>query len=366
MRGYPAVTLPPYLGGIGQIYGLATLSRMLRSILYAFAALIVAVTLAACGGLAPPPNTKAIKPLPSALVSKIASIGSTPGAPMMVRIFKQTSELEVWKQTSGGSYKLLKTYEICAYSGGLGPKIKEGDRQSPEGFYNITPGLLNPNSNYYLAFNTGFPNKFDRAYGRTGSDLMVHGDCSSRGCYAMTDEGISEIYALARETFKGGNASFQLQIFPFRMTAENLAKNAKDPNISFWKNIKTGYDRFEISRAPSAWDVCNKQYVFDVPSGTTLDASAACPTSVASLSPDLQAKQAADQAAMDKAVSDLQAKEAKAAADAQKAADDEAAAKARGEAIGDFFGGMFGGGDRQKVIDPTVEAPVPAPRPNRA
>jgi len=342
------------------------LSRTLRSIFYTFAALIVAVTLAACGGLVPSPNVKASKPLPSALSSKIASIGSTPGAPMMVRIFKQSSELEVWKQTKAGGFKLLKTYEICSYSGDLGPKIREGDRQSPEGFYNITPGLMNPNSNYYLAFNTGFPNKFDRAYGRTGSDLMVHGDCSSRGCYAMTDEGISEIYALARETFRGGNASFQLQIFPFRMTAENLARNAKSPNMSFWKNIKTGYDRFEIARTPPTWDVCNKQYVFDVPAGSSLDAAAACPATVASLSPDLQAKQAADDTAMEKAVSDLAARDARVAADAQKAADAEAAAKARGEAIGDFFGGMFGGGDAQKGIDPAIEAPVPAPRLNRA
>ncbi len=342
------------------------MSRTLRSILYAFAALVVAVTLAACGGIGPTPNAKANKPLPSALTSKIASIGSTPGAPMMIRIFKESSELEVWKRTSSGSYKLLKTYEICAYSGGLGPKIKEGDRQSPEGFYTITPALLNPNSNYYLAFNTGFPNKFDRSYGRTGSDLMVHGDCSSRGCYAMTDDGIAEIYALARETFKGGNPSFQLQIFPFRMTAENLAKHASNENMGFWKNIKAGYDRFEIARQPPVWDVCNRQYVFDVPAGLNLDAAAACPTAVASLSPDLQAKQAADEAAMAKAVANLAAKEAKAAADAQKAADAEAAAKARGEAIGNFFGGMFGGGDSAKTIDPAIEAPLPKPRLNRA
>ena len=342
------------------------MGRTLRSILYVFAALVVAVTLSACGGLVPPPNAKAIKPLASALVSKIASIGSTPGAPMMVRIFKQSNELEVWKQSKAGGFRLVKTYEICSYSGDLGPKIREGDRQSPEGFYNITPALLNPNSNYYLAFNTGFPNKFDRAYGRTGSDLMVHGDCSSRGCYAMTDEGIAEIYAMARETFKGGNASFQLQIFPFRMTAENLAKNAKNPNMSFWKNIKAGYDRFEISKAPPTWDVCNKQYVFDVPAGSSFDAASACPASVASLSPDLQARQAADQAAMDKVVSDLAARDAKAAADAQKAAEAEAAAKARGEAIGDFIGGVFGGGGADGKVDPTIEAPVPASRPDRA
>lgn len=338
---------------------------MLRSVLYAFVALVVAVALAACGGIMPTtPNAKASAPVPSALVSKIASVGSSTGAPMVIRIFKQTKELEVWKQTKAGPYKLVKTYEICAFSGDLGPKIKEGDRQSPEGFYTVTPGLLNPNSDYYLSFNTGFPNKFDRAYGRTGTDLMVHGACSSRGCYSMTDEAIAEIYALARETFRGGNASFQLQIFPFRMTAENLAKNARNPNMSFWRNIKAGYDRFEVSKVPPTWDVCNKQYVFDVPAGSSLDASAACPANIASLSPDLQAKQLADQAAIDKAVADLAAKDAKAAADAQKAAEAEAAAKARGEAIGGFFGGMFGGGDGQTVIDPTVEAPVPASRPD--
>jgi murein L,D-transpeptidase YafK len=342
------------------------LGKTLRSILYLFAALVVAVSLAACGGLMPGSSAKANKPLSSELASRIASIGAKPGAPMMIRIFKESSELEVWKQTAAGPYKLVKSYAICSYSGGLGPKVKEGDRQSPEGFYNITPALMNPNSNYYLAFNTGFPNKFDRAYGRTGSDLMVHGDCSSRGCYAMTDQGISEIYALARETFRGGNTSFQLQIYPFRMTAENLAKHAKDDNMGFWKNIKTGYDRFEIARQPANWDVCNKQYVFDVPAGSSFDAAAACPTSVASLSPELQAKQAADDAAMDKAVADIAGKEAKAAADAQKAADAQAAAKARGEAIGSFIGGVFGGGDGQMVVDPAVAPVVPAARPDRA
>ncbi|MGN6488070.1 MAG: L,D-transpeptidase family protein [Devosia sp.] len=342
------------------------MGRTLRSILFVFAAGIVAVTLAACGGFAPSANVKANKPLPAALTSRIAAIGSTPGAPMMIRIFKESSELEVWKRTTAGGFKLLKTYEICSYSGDLGPKLKEGDRQSPEGFYTITPALMNPNSNYYLAFNTGFPNKFDRAYGRTGSDLMVHGDCSSRGCYAMTDTGISEIFALARETFKGGNASFQLQIFPFRMTADNLARHAENPNMSFWKNIKAGYDRFEIARTPPTWDVCNRQYVFDVPAGSSLDALAACPTDVASLSPDLQAKQAADNAAIDKAMADRAAKDARVAAEARKAADAQAAAKARGEAIGGFFGGVFGGGAAQSTVNPAIVAPVPAPRPNRA
>ena len=129
-------------------------------------ALVVGMVMAlgACSGIKPG-NAKAMQPLKEATVSKLKSMGSAPGKGMLIRIFKQSSELEVWKETAQG-YKLFKTYEICAWSGDLGPKIKEGDRQSPEGFYTITPGLMNPNSNYYLAFNTGFPNKFDRAYGR--------------------------------------------------------------------------------------------------------------------------------------------------------------------------------------------------------
>jgi murein L,D-transpeptidase YafK len=343
------------------------LARLLRAAFAVFVLCFVAVSLAACAGIKPG-NAKANQPIPQELLNKIASVGSSPGAPMMVRIFKQSNELEVWKQGSGGSFKLVKTYEICAWSGGLGPKVKEGDRQSPEGFYTITPGLMNPNSNYYLAFNTGFPNKFDRAWGRTGSDLMVHGDCSSRGCYSMTDQSIAEIYAMARETFAGGNPSFQLQIFPFRMTVANLAKNADNQNMSFWKDIKEGYDRFEMTKTPPTWDVCGKAYVFGMPTGTSLEAAAACPPSAASwITADLKAKMAADDAALATQVASLEAKAAKAAADAEQQKRAEAEAKARGEAIGSFIGGLFGSdGDTAKTIDPSKVAPVPAPRLNRA
>ena len=89
---------------------------------------------------------------------------------------------------------IFKTYPICSYSGGLGPKIQQGDRQAPEGFYLVSLEQLNPRSKYYLAFNVGFPNAYDRAYGRTGSNIMVHGDCTSSGCYAMTDAVMEEIY----------------------------------------------------------------------------------------------------------------------------------------------------------------------------
>ena len=184
-------------------------------------------------------------------------------SPILLRIFKEESQLEVWKVNQDGDYALLNTYPICRWSGALGPKKKEGDRQAPEGFYTITRGQMNPNSNYYLAFNTGYPNAFDRAWGRTGSELMVHGDCSSRGCYAMTDGQIQEIYALAREAFFGGQQNFQLQAYPFRMTALNMAKHRNNPNFAFWKELKQGYDAFEATHREPTVAVCEKRYVFD-------------------------------------------------------------------------------------------------------
>jgi len=222
-------------------------------------------------------------PLSDKMLSALKEKHMDKDSPILVRLFKEESELEVWKKNEDGEYALLKTYPICRWSGDLGPKKKEGDRQAPEGFYAITPGQMNPNSSYYLAFNTGFPNAYDRSWGYTGSELMVHGDCSSRGCYAMTDEQIQEIYALARESFFGGQKAFQLEAFPFRMTALNMAKHRNNPNFAFWKMIKEGYDHFEATKQEPKVAVCDKRYVFDaapVDGATkplTFNASGACP-----------------------------------------------------------------------------------------
>src|SRR5262249_4123193 len=151
---------------------------------------------------------KATKELPPALLALLRQKKMPKNSPILVRIFKEEAELQVWKQDIAGRFQLLKTFPICRWSGDLGPKLYEGDRQAPEGFYTVTPELMNPNSNYYLAINTGFPNSFDKANGRDGSLLMIHGICWSVGCFAMTDEQISEIYGLARETFAGGRTSF--------------------------------------------------------------------------------------------------------------------------------------------------------------
>jgi len=236
--------------------------RLFARALLASAAVAAAFALAGCNEDVIPTG-RALAPLSDKMVSAIADKNMDKESPILIRLFKEEAELEVWKMSRDGQYALLKTYPICRWSGDLGPKKREGDRQAPEGFYTITPAQMNPNSNYYLAFNTGYPNAYDRSHGYTGSELMVHGDCSSRGCYAMTDEQIQEIYALARDSFFGGQKEFQFEAFPFRMTALNMAKHRNNPNFVFWKMLKEGYDDFEATRQEPKVAVCEKRYVFD-------------------------------------------------------------------------------------------------------
>jgi murein L,D-transpeptidase YafK len=207
--------------------------------------------------------TRAMKELSPQMLALLDQKNMPKDSPILVRIFKEESELEVWKQDTTGRFQILRVYPICRWSGDLGPKVREGDRQAPEGFYTITPELMNPSSNYYLAINTGFPNAYDKANDRHGGFLMIHGDCSSRGCYAMTDEQIGEIYSLARESFLGGQQSFQIQAYPFRMTPMNLARHRTNPNLAFWKMIKEGNDHFEATHLEPKIDVCDRHYVFD-------------------------------------------------------------------------------------------------------
>jgi murein L,D-transpeptidase YafK len=228
-------------------------------------------------------NAKANQPVPPKLVAAMTGKDMELQSPILIRLFKQEAELEVWKQDRAGKFALLKTYPICRWSGDLGPKTREGDRQAPEGFYSITPAQMNPRSSYYLSFNTGYPNAYDKSLGHTGSELMVHGDCSSRGCYAMTDEQIAEIYAIGRESFFGGQRAFQFQAYPFRMTPANFAKHRNNPNMPFWKMIKEGNDHFEATHQEPKVAFCEHKYVFDPapPPGSArpleFNASAKCP-----------------------------------------------------------------------------------------
>ena len=260
------------MGMVHRLGSFALIRASLVRALTASAVIAGALTLAGClGDDTYQLPTRAMKELSPEMLTLLDQKSMPKESPILIRIFKEESELEVWKQDSTARYELLKVYPICRWSGAVGPKVKEGDRQAPEGFYPITPGLMNPNSNYYLAINIGFPNAFDKANGYSGAFVMIHGDCSSRGCYAMTDEQIGEIYSLAREAFLGGQKAFQVQAYPFRMTPANMARHRDSPNMAFWKMIKVGNDHFEVSHQEPKVDVCEKHYVFDAvpPAGST-------------------------------------------------------------------------------------------------
>lgn len=283
--------------------------------------------------------SKEARPLKPELVELMDKKGMRKEYPILLRLYKEDSELEVWKQDTTGRYALLKSYKICAWGGKLGPKITQGDYQSPEGFYSVRPSQMNPKSAFYLSFDIGYPNAYDKAYNRTGGDIMVHGDCSSSGCFAMTDPQVEEIYALAREAFAGGQRSFQVQSLPFRMTAKNMAKHKASPHLAFWKNLKEGADHFELTRIEPKVDVCNKRYVFDAvpsdPAAATFQPAGSCPiyTVRADIADAMTAKLDADEkefqvasAAFDaeaKEKAEVEAKKAKAEADARALAQKE-------------------------------------------
>lgn len=195
------------------------------------------------------------------LIRAMRKKGLNLGDPVFIRLFKTEQQLEVWIR-KGFSYVLFKSYTICFQSGTIGPKIREGDKQGPEGFYKVTAKQLNPNSDYHLSFNLGFPNEYDKSYKRTGSLLMIHGRCSSVGCFAMTDFRMDEIYALVESAIISGQQQVPVQIFPFKMTTANMAIHKDSKWIDFWKNLKEGYDFFEGYHLPPLVTVKDKRYQF--------------------------------------------------------------------------------------------------------
>jgi murein L,D-transpeptidase YafK len=240
------------------------------------AVLAIVLMLAACSATPtiPPPSEV---PLSKETLALLAKKGMQPGSPVFVRIFKEESELEIWKQRDDGRSYHFKTYPICNWSGTIGPKLSYGDRQAPEGFYTVTPALMNPNSKYYLSFNVGYPNAYDKSWGRTGDSVMVHGSCRSAGCYAMTDALMEEIYGLTREALKAGQPSFQLQAFPFRMTDARMAREKHNKWYGYWKTLKQGYDYFEKYRVPPSVVVCERRYVVNAVAQSRPDPSGPCP-----------------------------------------------------------------------------------------
>jgi murein L,D-transpeptidase YafK len=222
---------------------------------------VVPLLLLVLGGCLFTPS-KALAPLPDKTKAELAQKGLSVGAPIFIRIHKLEGEMEVWMRHQTGRYVLLRTYPICNWSGDVGPKVREGDKQAPEGFYVVTAKQLNPKSEYYLSFNIGYPNAYDLANGYTGSALMVHGGCRSSGCYAITDEAIQELYIFVREAFAAGQTEFPIHAFPFRMSAEAMAFRKGHKWESFWLNLKEGYDAFEMMAVPPVVGVKNRRYMF--------------------------------------------------------------------------------------------------------
>lgn len=196
-----------------------------------------------------------------ALKSDLAVIGLKFGAPVFIRIFKREKLLELWMRAEDQRFVLFRSYPICTYSGQLGPKLRQGDYQAPEGFYRVSASQLNPRSQYHLSFNLGYPNAYDRAHGRTGDFLMVHGSCVSIGCYAMGDQAIEEIYTLVAAALEKGHSAFDVHAFPFQLTAANLAAEQRSPWHTFWSELKPAYDAFERARLPPRVSVRERRYV---------------------------------------------------------------------------------------------------------
>ncbi len=194
------------------------------------------------------------------LQKKLAAKGVSLGVPIMIRIFKQETLLEVWVD-KGERYERFATYEICNWAGKLGPKLTEGDRQSPEGLYSIGVDQLHRVGRWRRSLDVGYPNTFDRAHGRTGSFILVHGGCSTTGCFAMTNPIMDEIFALSEAALTNGQERIQVHVFPFRMTQANLNAHKSSPWFGFWANLKDAYDAFERTNVPPQVSVCGDRYL---------------------------------------------------------------------------------------------------------
>jgi murein L,D-transpeptidase YafK len=214
--------------------------------------------IAAAAGALPLPNTPNVADFSERLKDKGVRLSS----PIIIRIFKSESELEVWKE-KGDTYVHFATYPICHWSGSVGPKMRDGDKQAPEGFYTVTRAQTRHQGRWPKSLNIGFPNILDQSLARTGSNILIHGGCSSVGCFAMTNPVMDEIQNLAEAALDGGQDHVPVQVYPFRLTDANMKANAASPWFDFWTNMKEGYDAFEKAHRPVAVSVCEGRYSFE-------------------------------------------------------------------------------------------------------
>jgi murein L,D-transpeptidase YafK len=191
---------------------------------------------------------------------------SYPAAEIFMRVFKRERSLELWVRAGGAErFELLKTYAICAMSGELGPKRRQGDNQTPEGFYQIS--WFNPRSEYHLSLYLDYPNVRDRATAaegvRLGGDIYIHGGCISEGCLAITDDGIRELYWVSVEARSAGQTRIPVHVFPARLGDGDLELlrrvfGTRPDLVRFWETLKPGYDFFEEYRRLPAVGVSDR------------------------------------------------------------------------------------------------------------
>lgn len=182
---------------------------------------------------------------------RFAAAGLTyPPQEIFIRAFKTEQVLEVWVK-QGEEFKLFHEYSVCAASGDLGPKRRQGDYQVPEGFYFID--RFNPTSSFHLSLGLNYPNASDRILGQKGNlggDIFIHGNCVSIGCLAIQDEQIREVYLLAVEAKQQGQRQIPVHIFPFKLSADTLKTQlARYPeHQQLWEDLKAGYEYFEQNK----------------------------------------------------------------------------------------------------------------------
>jgi murein L,D-transpeptidase YafK len=236
---------------------------------------------AAATGALPLPGT----PNVAVLQERLRDKGVTLASPILIRIFKAESELEIWKQKDrGGPFILFATYPICHWSGTLGPKLRDGDRQAPEGFYTVSRSQARHVGRWPISIDVGFPNILDQSQARTGSDILIHGGCSSVGCFAMTNPVSEEIHQLTLAAIDAGEPLVPVHILPFRMTNENMIAQDASPWKAFWNNLKEGYDFFERTHRPPMIGVCSGRYIFnEAPPGALPGPLDACDPTLASI-----------------------------------------------------------------------------------
>ncbi len=182
------------------------------------------------------------------------------GSPVLIRIYKQSSELELWV-LRGPRFVLLNVYPICRWSGRLGPKLQAGDRQSPEGVYTITAAGLIVNDRWHRAMNINYPNRYDRVNSRTGSGILIHGRCRSIGCFALSDANVEEVYEAVRSALAAGQRQVQVVALPLRF--RNKSVEAPPDLPGFWQDLSREEALFHRDRVPAPAWLCGGRYVFE-------------------------------------------------------------------------------------------------------